>query len=281
MRVPVELIRAIDGDTAEFLLFGQKESIRFHSVDCEESAPGLGKPMTKAGILAKHFTKELLASAHEISIELDTHESDLEKAIPLSRDKYGRLIAHIYIDGGHLNYELIRQGYSPYFNKYGNSRLFHERFKQGQIEAIDHSRIIWNPQTNEGGYFRDYESLLTWWDSRAAVVESARFSSVNPDSYVWSCDNECALITNLMYGGKLIHALVDFQNSLQLFKKGSALKVRVGEHLIRVFFPTDVLRENFKLIERLRLSKNYGIVKGFVEQYRGIPQLRVAEILQT
>lgn len=35
MKVPVELVRAIDGDTAEVMFQGQKESIRFHSVDCD------------------------------------------------------------------------------------------------------------------------------------------------------------------------------------------------------------------------------------------------------
>lgn len=238
--------------------------------------------MTTAGVMAKKFTSELLHSASEIRVELDfPRDVELEEAIALSHDRYGRLIAHIYIDGMHLNHELIRLGYSPYFNKYGNSRLYDREFRQAQVQAIDNCRIIWNPETNQGGYFRDYESLLPWWERRAAVVDSARFCSVNPDSIVWSCDNQCSLITGFRGQAQPISVLIDFQNPLQLYKKGSALKVRSGEDLIRIFIPTDMLRENFRAIERLRLSKNYGIVRGYVGQYRGIPQLTVIEILQT
>lgn len=238
--------------------------------------------MTTAGVMAKKFTSELLESANQISIELDfPRDVGLEDAIALSRDRYGRLITHIYIDGMHLNHELIRLGYSPYFNKYGNSRLYDSQFRQTQAQAINNSQIIWNLETNQGGYFRDYESLLPWWERRAAVVDFARFCSVNPDSIVWNCDNQCSLITRFKGQAQPISALVDFQNPLQLYKKGSALKVRSAKDLIRVFIPTDVLRENFRIIERLRLSKNYGIVRGFVGQYRGIYQLLVIEILQT
>lgn len=279
-----QLIRAIDGDTAEFLLKGQPEIVRFHSVDCEESAPGLGKPMTVNGVKAKHFTTEQLKSANEVLIELDFPreyaEVNLEEAIATSRDKYGRLIAHIYIDGLHLNKELIQQGYSPYFNKYGNSRLYHLRFEKAQAIAQAQRSIIWKLEANQGEYSRDYNFLLPWWNQRAAVVDLARFSSVNGGRKVWACDNECSLITKLLLTGKPIHALVDFQNPLQLFRKGSALKVRAGEDLLRVFLPNQVLQSQFDLIEQLRLSKNYGIVQGTVEQYRGIPQLTVTEILQ-
>lgn len=80
-----KLIRGIDGDTAEFLLDNQAEVIRFHSVDCEESAPGLGKPMTTAGVMAKKFTSKLLHSASEIRVELDfPRDVGLEDAIASS-----------------------------------------------------------------------------------------------------------------------------------------------------------------------------------------------------
>lgn len=261
---------------------GLRKIIRLHSVDCEESAPGLGKPMTLNGIRAKQFATERLKNADEIFLELDIcrEEPDLEKAIAISQDKYGRVIAHIYIDVGeklvHFNRELIQLGHSPYFNKYGGSRLYDFWLREAQAIARSEKLGIWS-ESLQGEYFRDYNYLLPWWSRRAAGVDLARLSSVNGGKKIWACDNECPLITQLLPGTPVC-GVNDFALRLQYFKKGFAQKIWSGSSLLRVFYPHKVALENFEAITRLQSERDYGFVEGIIEGYRGIPQLTVNKI---
>src|SRR5690606_39944458 len=67
------------------------------------------------------------------------------------RDFYGRYLAYVFAkkDGKWVNYniEVVRAGYTPYYQKYGRSRRFHEEFMQAEAEARAAKRGIWDPYT--------------------------------------------------------------------------------------------------------------------------------------
>ena len=97
------------------------------------------------------------------------------------RDVYGRLLCHVILmDGRDFNLLLVEQGKSPYFNKYGNSRLKHEEFVAAQAEAKRRQLGVWNPMTNmpktEGAPAakRPYDRLLPWWQARADAIDAFR-----------------------------------------------------------------------------------------------------------
>lgn len=296
MKLPIKLVRVIDGDTIQVICRGLKETIRLHSIDTEESAIGYGKPATAAGIRAKHYTREML-QAGELYLGLDDFDSD-DEAIARSRDKYERLLAHTYIDTGgeeiHLNRELIQLGFSPYFNKYGNSKLYNSDFREAQREAQRQDLMIWQ----EPG--RNYEKLLPWWERRAAAIDLARYSSVNGSESnvygskkVWNCDNECRLIaTQTVFPPKFdspfnnytIHCCVDLQAGYKSkFAKGSTVSAKNQSFLIRLFFSNKFLsiHQNFQLLEELIAEKDYGFVAGTLRKYRGIPQVEVFSLART
>lgn len=95
----VVLSKCVDGDTAHFKVDGILEKVRFIAID----TPELNKKEPFA-IEAKDYTCDRLSSAQSIELKID----------PLAKepDKYGRLIAWIYVDGDLLQSELVEQGYA-------------------------------------------------------------------------------------------------------------------------------------------------------------------------
>jgi micrococcal nuclease len=58
------------------------------------------------------------------------------------RDKYGRLLAYVYVDSLFVNAELIRQGYAQ-VSTYKDSQRYHESFARLQQNAIAARRGLW------------------------------------------------------------------------------------------------------------------------------------------
>jgi micrococcal nuclease len=58
------------------------------------------------------------------------------------RDKYGRLLAYVYVDGLFVNAELIRQGHAQVSTHRDNQR-YHDEFARLQDSAIAARRGLW------------------------------------------------------------------------------------------------------------------------------------------
>jgi micrococcal nuclease len=58
------------------------------------------------------------------------------------RDKYGRLLAYVYVDNLFVNAELIRQGYAQ-VSTYKENQRYHEEFERLQQKAIVARRGLW------------------------------------------------------------------------------------------------------------------------------------------
>jgi micrococcal nuclease len=58
------------------------------------------------------------------------------------RDKYGRLLAYVYVDNLFVNAELIRQGYAQ-VSTYRENQRHHEEFQRLQQRAIEARRGLW------------------------------------------------------------------------------------------------------------------------------------------
>ncbi|MBX7042923.1 MAG: thermonuclease family protein [Ignavibacteria bacterium] len=88
------------------------------------------------------------------------------------KDIFDRYLVYVIAvkNGEEINYnvECVRNGYSPYFNKYGNSKRFHNEFTEAQRYAMDNKLGIWNPEKKK---YPDYEERLNWWNVRAVQLE--------------------------------------------------------------------------------------------------------------
>lgn len=129
------VVRVIDGDTLDIdCPDGSKRHtrIRLWGVDTPETRhPTLGQRYY--GLEASAFAKEQ-AEGKRVQVWLEPFED--------SRDKYGRLLAYVFLpDGMMLNEELIGQGYG-----YADERFDHvyqDKFLRRQKEAHWQKRGLW------------------------------------------------------------------------------------------------------------------------------------------
>ncbi|WP_391119178.1 thermonuclease family protein [Psychrobacillus sp. L3] len=90
--------RVVDGDTIKVKVNGKEETVRLILVDTPETKhPKLG--VQPFGPEASSFTKNTL-TGEEIELEKDVSE----------RDRYGRLLRYVWIDGKLFNETLIEKG---------------------------------------------------------------------------------------------------------------------------------------------------------------------------
>lgn len=112
------------------------------------------------GMQTTEWAKEFFKDVNRVRIEKD----DTLRG----EDMYGRYLVYLFAEkqGKFINYalECVRQGYSPYFNKYGNSNRFHKEFLEAQEYARANKLGIWNPLSK---CYPDYEQRIKWWNERA------------------------------------------------------------------------------------------------------------------
>lgn len=91
-----DLVYVIDGDTAIFKINGQKETVRFVGVDTPE-LKGQCIKETSLAKQARRYSLSALKSAQTIQLV----------SIDKERDKYGRLLRRVIVDGEELSDQLI------------------------------------------------------------------------------------------------------------------------------------------------------------------------------
>jgi len=127
-----KVLNIVDGDTVDVLYMGKKERVRLLCVDTPESVHPDAAKNTVMGNKASNYTKNRLTGK---TVDLE-FESTL-------RGKYGRLLAYVILDGKNFNVELVREGWSPYYTKYGTSDHHHIEFQQAQKYARANGKNIW------------------------------------------------------------------------------------------------------------------------------------------
>ncbi|GGE70011.1 thermonuclease family protein [Priestia taiwanensis] len=129
-----EVIRNIDGDTLKVRLTnGKEENVRFLLVDTPETKhPKLG--VQPFGPEASAFTKRIAPTGKKITLELDVSE----------REKYGRLLAYVWVDGQLLNRMLIEQGLARVGYIYVPNTKYVDYLKEIQTKAQQEKRGIWS-----------------------------------------------------------------------------------------------------------------------------------------
>ena len=119
--------RVIDGDT---LLMADGERVRLIGVDTPETKHPQ-KSIQYFGKEAYLFTKKMV-EGKEVRLEFDWQR----------RDKYGRLLAYVYLtDGTFLNSEIIKQGYGFAYTRFSFKYL--EDFRTYEREARENRKGLW------------------------------------------------------------------------------------------------------------------------------------------
>lgn len=138
--------RIVDGDTIDVSVIGRgRERIRLLGIDTPEvyesekldrdaQQTGLSREAIQAlGRLASDYTRRHL-DGKDVGLELDVQQ----------RDRYGRLLAHIWLaDGTLFNMQIIRDGYAQILTIPPNMK-YTDVFLACQREAREQGRGLWS-----------------------------------------------------------------------------------------------------------------------------------------
>ena len=277
--------RVVDGDTIRVFLpnSSDDESLRILSLDTEESNAGGGKPVTNWGKKAKERAIAYFEGTSSVTIEFPGNE-DLETCLQKYRGNFGRLLVHVFKDGVDYQEVMIREGYSPYFNKYGNANFasHHNRYIQAERDAQRDHIGVWDQMTANGQEMRNYAALGVWWELRARSIDHYRkLKAVDPS------------ILNSRLDFPQIKALAETASDATIFTALASIRRVGGRHgLISIgslhqpfalFIPDMESDEGQKIIQLLETRyisagesnprRSYAYVTGKLSTYRDNPQM--------
>lgn len=214
-----EITKVVDGDTFKFKHLDK--STRLLCIDTEETYKGKNAEQKTAAITDnwfEYYKDQKLEKKSDHPIKLDSpfgYETALwaqdffkdAKRIRIEKDDtlrsidmFGRYLVYVFAEknGKFVNYalECVRLGYSPYFNKYGNSARFHKEFVEAQEYAKANKLGIWNPKTK---CYPDYDERVKWWNERADQLDNFYAKYANDKSIInlLNSDAEVNLKNNL------------------------------------------------------------------------------------
>jgi micrococcal nuclease len=293
----LKLSKVIDGDTIKIQLDDKEESIRFVCLDTEESQHGSDKPVTNAGILASKWAKAYFGANEQgmpsgdvrVDIEFDTNDP-VQVCLRKHRDNYGRLLCYVYKTGTqeNSNLRLVQEGWSPYFVKYGRSRLYHAQFMEAEAHSQGLGTAIWNPDTNADGNRRDYSTLIPWWHMRDSVVQDYRLFGIQGGALSVRVDYDA--IVEAAKAVNQITVLCDLQSGINKWTGGGAL-IYAGSiyQKFNLWIPNRDSPEAqaiLRLIENRygNQGRNYVYVTGEASLYppneQGKPQMVISDVEQ-
>ena len=153
-----KVIRIVDGDTIVVNYKGKPEKVRLLRINTPESGHPDKKQNIPMGKVASDYTKKRLKGKY---VDLE-----FEGAF---RGRYGRLLCYVFVDGLNFNLELVRQGLSPYYTKYGLSQKYDEEFREAERYAREHQLNIWGDPELTKKYLR----LKSKWGQYRSKVNSS------------------------------------------------------------------------------------------------------------
>jgi micrococcal nuclease len=288
----LRVIEVVDGDTIKVKLDGKEESLRLTCVDTEESRPGSDKPVTRAGKEASEMAKEYFAAGggglETIDLEFDTDDS-IDVCKDKHRDNYGRLLCYVHKGEENYNLKLVREGWSPYFVKYGRSRLYDALFMEAEAEAQAIRSVVWDPDYNGVGQWRDYYRLVPWWWLRASVVEDYR--RLTP-SHVLSVRLDYQRLVQLINTDMFVTVLCDLQTGVKRWPGGAVVYAGSPQHQFNLWIPerSEEMVPLITLIEKRYsgqeeksysgLGRGYVYVSGGITEYNNKPQIELTDTSQ-
>jgi micrococcal nuclease len=128
--------RVVDGDT---LVLSNQHRVRLIGADTPETVKP-GHPVEPYGADAAEFTRRFVAGGL-VRLEFDGPR----------RDKYGRLLAHVWVGDRMLEEELIRAGLARAETGYSYSSGMKSRFLEAQSQAQAAGRGIWSRSVRSAG----------------------------------------------------------------------------------------------------------------------------------
>lgn len=128
---PFPVVRVVDGDTILVEMDSKEERVRFIGIDTPESVHPDPAKNVPYGKIASDYTKNLL-EGEEVYLEFDVSE----------RDRYGRILAYVYLEDKMINEMLLEEGHAR-IATYPPNIKYEERFYRLQKEARENKKGGW------------------------------------------------------------------------------------------------------------------------------------------
>lgn len=285
--VSATVSRVVDGDTIRVFLPGsnEDESLRILALDTEESHAGGGKPVTPWGRKAKQAAESFFSQGDQVQLEFPGTESPQE-CVRKYRGNFGRLLVFVHKEGVDYQEMMIREGYSPYFTKYGNARFVsnHERYVGAEREAQMKGVGVWDQVGVNGSEIRNYALLSTWWKLRAEVIE--RYRSIKDEhDQLLNTRLDYSRITQLAGTSDEVAVFTELRGVKRVGGRSAVVGIGSREQPFSLFIPDVESTEGeavIQLMETRYIStgeshprRGYAYVKGSLTTFRDKPQMVV------
>jgi micrococcal nuclease len=147
-----KVVRVVDGDTIVIRYGAKYEKVRMLCVNTPESVHPDEKQNIPMGKVASRYTQKKV-TGKSVKLEFE---------IKRLRGNHGRLLAYVFVDGQNINLDLVRQGLSPYYTKYGKSEKYDSEFRAAEKKARKEKLNIWGDPELTKKYLR----LKSKWGQR-------------------------------------------------------------------------------------------------------------------
>jgi micrococcal nuclease len=132
-KMTATVVDVVDGDTIKVKLSnGDQETVRFLLIDTPETVHP-SKPVQPCGPEASAFTKKMLPAGKTVELELDVQE----------RDRYGRLLAYVYVDGKSVQKALLAEGLAK-VAVYPPNVKYVDQYRAIEADAKEQKKGIWS-----------------------------------------------------------------------------------------------------------------------------------------
>ncbi len=173
------VVRVVDGDTVLINLNGKEERVRMLCVDTPESVSPNVDPQP-FGKEASAFTKMTLPAGKSIHVEMGLGDG---------RDKYGRLLAYIYVDGKMFNKTLLEKGLARVAYVYAPNTKYVDQFYEIQKNAQAKEIGIWsieNYATDKGFDAEAYKNQKSKSTSKSETTSTCTIKgNINGSSKIY------------------------------------------------------------------------------------------------
>lgn len=288
------VVRVVDGDTIRVTIpnHPDEESLRILALDTEESHAGGSKPVTPLGHKAKARAEQFFQAGDTVLLKFPGDEP-LNVCLTKYRGNFGRLLLFVHMDNEDFQETMIREGFSPYFTKYGNASFedHHERYRTAERSAQAEFVGIWDQIGENGSEIRNYAALSTWWSMRAQVIDEYRelkASTANGDLLNSRLDFE--EIKQRAESGDTVTVFTELREILQVRQNSAIVRIGSIQQPFAVFIPDVFTADGEDLVNILRTRyiaegedhprRSYAYVTGELSLFRDSPQITVTDPAQ-
>lgn len=185
-----------DGDTTTFTLKSGTYTTRYLAIDTPETSNGVDP----WGMAAKRYTNEALKNAKQIILERDPALNGRDGEENSTKDKYDRLLAHVWVDGELLQYKLIEESlarvmylYFPY--KYNDTLIRLEDWERNTNYRRVHNSTDKDPEYDYSDKLNvtTIDKLGPAWEGKRVEVTGIVSGIVGQNAYMQTADGSAGI----------------------------------------------------------------------------------------